>query len=187
MVLIWLYAYRDSNFEILNPKDFNVISSRFLASMMMHLNVEKDVRNGISMMKYVVNHFDNFHNLHAAFLISFLLAVNSLAIELTVILVLLSFPNLIQVIMGYVSLAAISHIPRFYFNSLVEHKLLGAAGLQLKITNFRHQDPRKDAGLDIKFMRFVQKTCRIFFVSWSYYFMPFTTLLITYCGKETSK
>lgn len=91
---------------------------------MMHLQVEKDVRNGISMMKYAVNHPENFRNVHSAFFISWLLAFNSILIELTVILVLVSLPNVLEVIMKYVSLSAIANIPRFYYNSLVEHKLL---------------------------------------------------------------
>jgi len=32
--------------------------SRFIASMFMHINVEKDVRSGIGMMKYAVNHHE---------------------------------------------------------------------------------------------------------------------------------
>jgi len=46
-------------------------------------------------------------------------------------------PNILGVVMKYVSLAAISKIPGFYFGSLVEHKLLKAGGMKLKITNYR--------------------------------------------------
>ena len=47
--------------------------------------------------------------------------------------------------MGYVSLAAISNIPRFYYNSLVDHKLLDVCKVNLDITKFRHMNPRQDA------------------------------------------
>ena len=52
-----------------------MMATRFIAAMMMHLNVSKDVRNGISMMKYAVNHYKNFNNVHIAFLIAFLLTI----------------------------------------------------------------------------------------------------------------
>ena len=51
------------------------MAARFIAAMMMHLNVEKDVRNGLSMMKYAVNHYQNFHNVHVAFFIAFMLTI----------------------------------------------------------------------------------------------------------------
>ena len=63
--------------------------------MMMHLNVEKDVRNGITMMKYAVNHRENFVNLECAFFISYLLTLCSFAVEITVILVLVSFTTVL--------------------------------------------------------------------------------------------
>jgi len=95
--------------------------------MMMHLNVEKDLRNGISMMKYAVNHHRNFKNVHAAFFVAFLHTISNIIIEFTVVYVLTSLPNVLEVIMKYVSLAAIANIPRFYYGSLVDHKLLKCA------------------------------------------------------------
>ena len=102
--------------------------ARFVASLLMHINVEKDVRNGISKMKYAVNHYDNFNNVHVAFFTGFMLALTSFLVEFTVVLVLSSIPKTLEVIMKYVSLAAISNIPRFYYASLIDHKLLAVAG-----------------------------------------------------------
>ena len=62
---------------------------------MMHLNVEKDVRNGITMMKYAVNHRENFVNVECGFFIAYLHTTCSFAVEITVILVLVSFTNVL--------------------------------------------------------------------------------------------
>jgi hypothetical protein len=138
---IWWYALEDTGIQnfVLDARmeSFEIICVRFIASMMMHLNVEKDLRNGISMMKYCVNHWKNFNYLGTAFTASFLLTITAILIEFTVIFVLISLPNILEVIMKYVSLAAIANIPRFYFGSLVDHKLLKANGHVLKLTNFR--------------------------------------------------
>ena len=91
---------------------------------MMHLNIEKDLRNGITMMKYAVNHYENFHNVYVAFFVAFLLTLSSYTIEISIIMVLTSLPNVLEIIMKYVSLSAIANIPRFYYNSLVDYKLL---------------------------------------------------------------
>ena len=70
--------------------------ARFLASMMMHINVEKDVRNGIAMMKYVCNHHDHFTNVYPSFVIGFLLMIISLIVEINVMIILSSMPIFYQ-------------------------------------------------------------------------------------------
>ena len=153
--MIWYNALANNNYIIIEKDGLGVICVRFIASMMMHLNVEKDVRNGISMMKYAVNHRENFVNLECGFFVAYLLTVCSFAVELTVILVLVSFTDVLKVVMGYVSLAAIANIPRFYYNSLVEHKLLNISKVTLDITKFRHTNPRENAPSSVHFMRFI--------------------------------
>lgn len=148
----------------------------------MHLNVEKDVRHGLLMMKYAVNHENKFKNVHVAFLIAFLLAFVSLLIEFSVILVLTSITVTLEVIMKYVSLAAIANIPRFYYNSLVDHKLLLPSKIELFAENFRRDGIKRGCRLNL--YRVIQKTLRIVYTSWSYYFMPFTALFLTYAVEE---
>lgn len=49
--------------EMLDPRAFHIVAAdsfliivpRFLSALMMHLNVEPDIRNGIKLMKYAVN------------------------------------------------------------------------------------------------------------------------------------
>lgn len=140
--LIWHVAITgDDHFTLLRPASLNILCVRYIASLMMHLNVEKDVRTGISMMKYAVNHPEKFRNVHVGFFIGLLGTLAALSVEITVILVLVSLPNMLEVVMKYVSLAAIANIPRFYYGSLVEHKLLQCQGLKLEITNFRTHVP----------------------------------------------
>jgi len=49
-----------NKFEIVPAKSYKIIIPRFLASVMMHLNVEPDIRNGLTLMKYAVNHPSKF-------------------------------------------------------------------------------------------------------------------------------
>ena len=71
------------------------------------------------MMKYATNHADHFTNVYPAFFIGLFLTLNSFLVELNVMLILSSIPDVLNVIMKYVSLCAIAHLPRFYFSSLV--------------------------------------------------------------------
>ena len=77
------------------------------------------------MMKYAVNHSENFNNVVPAFVMGLNATILSLIVEINVMIILSSMPNILGVVMKYVSLAAIANIPRFYYASLVEHKMCG--------------------------------------------------------------
>lgn len=140
------------------------------------------------MMKYAVNHYELFTNVHVAFFIAWLHTFSSFTIEICVVVVLTSFTNVLEVIMKYVSLAAISNIPRFYYNSLVDQKLLEIAGShKLIITNYRCMDRVKDAPCAVRIMRIIYKSMRVVFCCMSYYFLPFSALFITYFSVFTDK
>jgi len=112
--------------------------ARFIASAFMHINVEKDVRAGISMMKYVVNHYDNFTNCYPPFFLGLFGTIISLIVEINVMVILSSMGDVLSVINKYVSLAAIVNIPRFYYSSLVDHRITSCNAVKLEVTKFRY-------------------------------------------------
>ena len=108
------------------------------------------------MMKYAVNHYKRFSNVYVSFFIAAIHTFSSFMIEFTVILILLSLQNVVEIVMKYVSLAAISNIPRFYYNSLYDNKLLKIAGSHsLDVKHFRHQGMLAKAPFAVKVMRFI--------------------------------
>ena len=87
---VTLYATdsNNPNFLVDPPKSTIVLMCRWMASIFMHVYVEKDVRNGLGMMKYVVNHRENFLNPTVAFIFGFNLFLLSWVIEFNVMLVM---------------------------------------------------------------------------------------------------
>ena len=132
------------------------------------------------MMKYAVNHYENFNNVVPAFILAMMSTILSLIVEINVMVILSSMPNVLGVVMKYVSLAAIANIPRFYFSSLVEHRMCSTKDMKLAITKFRYQQPLKNAPFSIKVMRLIYKCWRILFCSCSFYFMPFTAIFLNF-------
>jgi hypothetical protein len=47
ILCIWFYAATSSGFVVTPASSLDMMAARCVASMMMHINVEKDVRNGI--------------------------------------------------------------------------------------------------------------------------------------------
>ena len=112
IMFIWKYILTEEGFKIRAPPSLDMIAARFMASMMMHINVEKDIRSGLDMMKYIVNHYDNFTSVYAPFFIAFLSTIIAVIVEINVMIILTSMEELLGVVMKFVSLASIANIPR---------------------------------------------------------------------------
>ena len=55
---IWDFAKTKDEFALNPPDSLDMTIARFVASMFMHINVEKDVKMGINLMKYCLNHHE---------------------------------------------------------------------------------------------------------------------------------
>jgi len=95
-----------------------MLIARFVASMMMHITVQADTRNGLNMMKYCVNHYKNFTNPYAPFLLALMSTLIAIGIEINVMVIMANMDGVIDVILRFISLASIVNIPREYFCSL---------------------------------------------------------------------
>ena len=47
ILCVWKYAWENDEFVVRPAESLDMMVARFVASMMMHINVEKDVRMGI--------------------------------------------------------------------------------------------------------------------------------------------
>lgn len=101
-----------------------MLGARFVASILMHLQVEGDMRQGLQMMKYVTNHGKDFSNPYYAFLVALMQSVGGLLSEIACIIFLCSLNNPIEVIIRLVAFASIGKVDNFYAAALSpEHKL----------------------------------------------------------------
>ena len=120
-MLFWMARYEtdvESGFYIRKANEMEMLIARFVASMMMHIKVQKDVQGGLKMMKYAVNHYDNFTNFFAPFLLSFMSTIIALWVEVNVMIIMANLADILSVILKYISLASIVNIPREYFASI---------------------------------------------------------------------
>ena len=85
-------------------------------------------------MKYAVNHHKNFTNIYPPFVVAWVSVCINLCVEANVMIILSTMPDVMNVIMKYVSLAAIANIPKFYYGSLLDHKMLLCVKKQLVTT-----------------------------------------------------
>jgi len=102
---------------------------------MMHLMVEPDISNGLRLMKYTVNHPFKFRNsknsdgklIYGAiippFFMGFAQAFVALNVEIVVILYLASLGGLMDIVIKFIALSAISRFDDIYASSLRDNKI----------------------------------------------------------------
>ena len=182
------------------------IIARFFSSLMMHLNVEPDIRNGLELMKYAVNHPSKFRNYDKGlfgsnflpgFFVGFAQAIIALIVEFMVIFYLSSLTNLMDIIMKFVTMAAIVKFDDMYAASLYENKIRKAAGKKLKVEykrymqfeskpegtpddDFPWQENPRAGSFILQLLRGIYKSLRILYVSFDYYFFSFTAIAVTF-------
>ena len=135
---------------------------------------------GLKMMKYIVNHHENFTNPYGPFLLALMNTLIAIWVEVNVMIIMANLADILSVILKYISLASIVNIPREYFASLKEHKMLIAGGYQLNITKFRHMNHLENAPFGVKILRGIYKLLRSTFAAFSFYFMPFLTIIFNF-------
>jgi hypothetical protein len=147
------------DFKIRQLDSFLMVIPRLLSSIMMHMNVEPDFRNGLKLMKYAANHPHHFRlsetdrklgvkvstrRAFVAFILGFFQSLIAFIVELNVIVYLMSVDNLMDIIMKFVSLSAIVRFDDMYAAALFENKMQKAVGKRLKYTYRRYMAFEQD-------------------------------------------
>ena len=106
------------SFIIFAPNAVTVLGARFVCTILMHLQVEGDMRQGLRMMKYVTNQPFDFSNPGCAFAVAFMQTIGGLAAELACIVYLSNINKAIDVIIKFVALASIAKVDDIYASAL---------------------------------------------------------------------
>lgn len=181
--------------EVVPPANLSVIVARFLCSILMHLQVEGDLRQGLKMMKYVTNQPFDFSNPSAAFSVAMMQCLGGLAAEIGCIVYLSSLNKALDVIIKFVALSSIAKVDDFYAAALPAdgNKVKGRKCKPLQInvhqrdwkrfsehSDISEYEPMAKSGLGRKIQRFIFKVLRIIYASYIFYFLPYTMLWLPY-------
>lgn len=182
MILAMIVFGGLEGFAILLPSSLTILGARFVCSILMHLQVEADMRQGVSMMKYVTNHPHDFSNPYYAFMVAMMQCMGGLLAEIFCIMFLCSLNDPINIIIRFVAFGSIAMIDNIYFNALSpDHKLKKRKPADFEIKNKR-ADYEGLNGKDRKFSfyvaRFIYKTIRVAYASFIFYFLPYLAVFV---------
>ena len=80
--------------------------------------MENAIKDGISVMKFVMNHPSEFESPSVAFFMGFSLCIIAFMSEASAVLIISSVNDTITVILQQVSLATLAKIPQFYATAI---------------------------------------------------------------------
>ena len=128
-------------------------------------------------------------------------ATVSIIVESLIIYYFSCLTSFIKIVTQYVALAAIMKFDNFYSKTLYDHGIKASQGKNLRNYHKRwmlfknpyelrekcelaedrrkYINPRQGRPL-MKFLRFVQKSIRIYYCSFNYYFMPISSILLNF-------
>lgn len=135
------------------------------------------------MMKYLANHHDAFSGILGPLLIATMQFMGAFFTEIINILVICSLPTIMEIIMNFIALGAISEIDNYYLASLSICPLKCALEEPLVVT--RKSSQLKGRPWKPMMVHVIYRALRVFQVSFYYYFTPFLAVIFTYLGAGT--
>jgi hypothetical protein len=150
------------HFSLKPASNFIIIIPRLLSSVMMHLIVEPDIRNGISLMKYCCNQPHMFKGsrtddgklntfaVASPFFLGFMQTFMGIIIEYMVIIFLSSLDDLMSICMKFAAMTFVINVDNMYANALFENKMKTVPGKKLYISfhnNMQYESHDENDGL----------------------------------------
>ena len=183
LFFIWFMVWTYDSFEIIFPKDVPTLAARFTCTILMHLQVESDIRQGLRMMKYLLNHSEDFSSPFNAYLIGLLQMIGGIGAEIGCVIYLSSINSPMDVIIRFIAMGSIAKVDDFYASALPDENRIKGKSKPMLVKHHRRdiQNSGKRLGFFSYWVgRFIFKTCRIIYASFVFYFLPYLILLVPY-------
>lgn len=178
-----------------------MLGARFVCTILMHLQVEGDLRQGLKMMKYVSNQPFDFSNPQAAFFVALMQILGGIAAEFACIIYLCSITQTIDVIIKFVALASIAKVDDFYASALpADGNKIKKPSTPMKVhvhkrdwqlndeaSETKQHKLMREVGWSRYVVRFIFKLIRIIYASYIFYFLPYTSLFLPYLTSIVGK
>ena len=104
--------------HIERPRDLQVVLTRFICAIFLHLTIVDGLSESFRMMKFAMNHHWRFKNWVAAFFVGFLEMVVLFLVESINIVILLQNNTILDIIMNFLAILIISEFGSYFFNTV---------------------------------------------------------------------
>lgn len=182
-----------------------ILFARFICATILHLSLIEEVNSALMNMKYVLNHHYIFQRPNLAFMISYMHFFVTTSTELCNICIIITSLYPVSIVLNFIAIAIIAEFDNYVYGSMRNEycKKLIEKNIAEKVLIVHHTTSKRCADdelsdvkdedgnyrkLKIKFsdrscgskcMFSLYKICRIYFVSFYFYFLPFTSVMLS--------
>ena len=151
---------------------------RFLCTVLLHIQLEGEIRTALGMIKYFNNHPENFaKGTYAPFYIALMQLLGCIIAELLNIWLVCREDSVKDTLMNYIALGVIAEIDDIYGNSIQNDKLKDLIDCKIEVTNTWSSVTERSYGAWT--VRTIYKVLRFFYISVYFYFMPFMSIILS--------
>lgn len=100
------------------PSSVWIVSARFICCVILHMSLQDELRTGLSIMKFTLNHSYRFDDARIAFLSGFLQTVMIMVVETVNVMAILSASTVLDIVMNFMALAIISEFDDTFYGAL---------------------------------------------------------------------
>lgn len=189
----------------MQPVSAYILFGRFICGTILHLSLVDEVTKGLQNLKFSLNHPYLFQSYTTACVVTFLQTLSVICVEVVNIEIILTSLTPTDIVYNFIALAVIAEFDDFVYESLRSEsmKKLVEAEITEKILVVRHTTSKKckewekstvedehgnlrplkvswsDRTCGNKCFYCVYKGLRMFYVSLYFYFIPFSTIILT--------
>ena len=164
--------------------DYSVFIARFVCAIMLHLRLEQEVRQSLNMIRYLIHHSPEFTGTMVPFLVAQMKLFGSLLTEIINICLLCGQKTIMDAIINFIALGAISEIDNYYATSLSQIPLKEALEIPLEFKKRMFYLKLSKSSCKQIVLRIIYKTYRIIYVSFYFYFTPYITTVFSYLAAN---
>ena len=187
LVIIYniVFDWDNTNWKMTIPSSFEVLLARCLSVMSMHLQLEHMLTTGLEIMKFTINHPDQFIVFFPPFMAGFCIFSVTLATEILLVFFTATFDTVINAVQKQVSLAFIARTAAFYGMSLASSNKLKQRIKPIQVQSYRlirHQItvPKDQFQALYKISKGLYSFSRLLHCTFIYYMLPLTALILPY-------
>ena len=107
-----------SNTEFVAAENTRITIARFICAVVLHMELQDEGYQGLSMMKYALNHSWRFDHPGTAFMAGFLQVSVVFLVEFVNILAILSSQSEPDIVMNFLALTIIANFDDLFFRAL---------------------------------------------------------------------
>jgi len=165
--------------------EFRLFLSKFVITIAVHLNISPVIQQGLDIIRYVNNHPEKFDQPWICYFLGLTILSFSFLFEYLNILNLYSKSSVYYTLGSYFSMSIIVYLQKMYYNT----KIASDHTMKLKdvfndenLPKITWKSSKEGSWASRSFFnkvgRFIFKLIKGFYVSYIFYFLPFTFLLV---------